>query len=180
MRIISGSLGGRLFDSPRTQRTHPMSDRGRGALFNSLGDIKGLTVLDAFAGSGALSFEAISRGAASALAIDIDKDASKTILDNIRQLGLGEQVQAVRRQAGSWATGHTDSFFDLVLCDPPYTDLRRDILQKIAYRTQPGGTFVLSWPGNEARPEFKEMTPIRQKSYGDLQLIFYKRSDISG
>ena len=72
MRIIAGYLGGRQFNSPRSNRTHPMSDKARGGLFNALGDISGLTVLDAFAGSGALSFEAISRGAESVIAVDID------------------------------------------------------------------------------------------------------------
>ncbi|HSH55745.1 MAG TPA: 16S rRNA (guanine(966)-N(2))-methyltransferase RsmD [Candidatus Limnocylindrales bacterium] len=175
MRIIAGKLGGRLFESPRTARTHPMSDRARGGLFATLGDITGLTVLDAFAGSGALSFEAISRGAQSAVAIDLDKNAYRTIVENIARLGLDEEVSATRRQAGSWATGHTDSFFDIVLCDPPYNDLRRDILQKLVYRTKPGGVFVLSWPGHEAMPEFKQASPIRQKSYGDLQLVYYRR-----
>lgn len=173
MRVIAGSLGGRLFDSPRTQRTHPMSDRGRGGLFNTLGDIKGLTVLDAFAGSGALSYEAVSRGAKSVVAIDVDKDAYKAIVENIEKLGIGDQVTAVRRQAGSWSTSHTDWFFDIVLSDPPYNDLRRDILQKVAYRTKPGGIYVLSWPGHEPAPVFKNLRLLRQKSYGDLQLVYY-------
>ncbi len=175
MRIISGALGGRIFDSPRTRKTHPMSDRARGGLFNTLGDLDGLTILDAFAGSGALALEAVSRGASSALAIEIDKDAFRTISDNIHRLGLEDRVTAVRRQAGSWATGHPDMEFDIVLCDPPYTDLRRDILQKVAYRTKKAGIFVLSWPGREVMPKFKSLVPIRQKSYGDMQLIFYER-----
>ena len=60
MRIIAGTLGGRNFDS-KSQATHPMSEKMRGALFNVLGDIDGLKVLDCFAGSGAIGFEAISR-----------------------------------------------------------------------------------------------------------------------
>ena len=60
MRVISGKFGGQLFDAPKGHRTHPMSEKVRGALFSVLGDISGLTVLDAFAGSGALSIEAIS------------------------------------------------------------------------------------------------------------------------
>jgi len=71
VRIIAGYLSGRQFNSPRSNRTHPMSDKARGGLFNSLGDISGLSLLDAFAGSGALSFEAISRGTASSVAVDI-------------------------------------------------------------------------------------------------------------
>jgi 16S rRNA (guanine(966)-N(2))-methyltransferase RsmD len=75
MRIIAGTLGGRTFESPHGRRTHPMSDKVRGSLFNTLGDIDGLTILDAFAGSGALAFEAISRGAEHVLAIEIDNRA---------------------------------------------------------------------------------------------------------
>lgn len=176
MRVIAGKLGGRLFDSPRSQKTHPMSDRARGGLFNTLGDIMGLTVLDAFAGSGALSYEAVSRGASTVTAIDIDKDAFKTIVSNIEKLGIEESVSAIRRQAGSWSTGHTDLYFDIVICDPPYNDLRRDILQKVAYRTKPGGLYVLSWPGHEPAPVFKNLKLLRQKSYGDLQLVYYQCS----
>lgn len=173
MRIIAGSLGGRIFASPKGHATHPMADRVRGGLFNSLGDITGLTVLDAFAGTGALSFEAISRGAAHAVAIDEDKDAYRTIVENIAVLGLDDKVEALRRRAGSWASGHTDRYFDLVLCDPPYTDLRRDLLEKIAGRLKPSGVFVLSWPGHEPAPKFRTLKLLRQRSYGDAQLIFY-------
>lgn len=175
MRIIAGSLGGRLFDSPRTQRTHPMSDRARGGLFNTLGDITGLTVLDTFSGTGALSFEAISRGAASATAIELDKDAFKTIAANIRLLDLDEKVTAIRRQVGSWASSH-QLRYDLVMADPPYNDLRRDLLLKIARLTKPSGIFVLSWPGREPAPKFQGFTVTYQKSYGDIQLVYYERS----
>src|SRR5665213_172068 len=96
MRIIAGSLGGRSFTSPRSNRTHPMSDKARGGLFNALGDIDDLTILDAFAGSGALSFEAISRGAASAVAVDIDKNAYQSIQENIVSLNLKDKVKAIR------------------------------------------------------------------------------------
>lgn len=173
MRVIAGSLGGRIFASPKGHATHPMADRVRGGLFNTLGDITGLTVLDAFAGTGALSFEAISRGAASAMVIDEDKDAYRTIVGNIAALGLEDKVEAIRRRAGSWVAGHTDRFFDLVFCDPPYTDLRRDLLEKIAGRLKPTGVFVLSWPGHEPAPKFKTLKQLQQKSYGDAQLIFY-------
>ncbi len=56
MRVISGFLGGRNFESPHGHRTHPMSEKVRGAIFGALGDIKGLTVLDAFSGSGRISY----------------------------------------------------------------------------------------------------------------------------
>ena len=80
LRIIAGNLGGRFIDSPDTATTHPMSERMRGALFNILGDITGKVVLDPFAGSGALGLEALSRGAASALFLERDAKAQKTII----------------------------------------------------------------------------------------------------
>src|SRR5438445_6894886 len=104
MRIIAGRLGGRQFASPRGHRTHPMSDKMRGALFNALGDLSGLTVLDAFAGSGALAFEAVSRGAQHVVAIDVDKSAQRTIAKNITALGLADRVKLVRASAGAWLT----------------------------------------------------------------------------
>src|SRR5687768_2848338 len=64
IRLIAGEFGGRYLDSPDTGRTHPMGERIRSALFNILGDIEGTLVLDAFAGTGSLGLEALSRGAA--------------------------------------------------------------------------------------------------------------------
>lgn len=175
MRVIAGSLGGRLFNSPHTRSTHPMSDRARGGLFNTLGDISRLTVLDAYAGTGALSFEAISRGASSAVAVELDKDAYKTIVANIQLLSLEDEVLAVRRQVGSWASSHLDRY-DIVMADPPYTDLRRDILLKIARLAKPSGIFVLSWPGREPAPKFDGFCLRYQKSYGDIQLVYYQKT----
>src|SRR4051812_43097697 len=100
MRIIAGTMGGRTFSSPHGHRTHPMSDKMRGALFNTLGDIGGLTILDAFAGSGALSFEAVSRGARHATAIDSDRSAQQTITENIRSLSLNKHVKLIKASAG--------------------------------------------------------------------------------
>ena len=103
MRIISGTLGGRHFDAPNGNKTHPMSDKARGGLFNALGDIKGLTVLDAFAGSGALSFEAISRGAKNAIAIDIDRSAITSVVKSAKELGVEDKIKTVRANASGWS-----------------------------------------------------------------------------
>lgn len=178
MRIIAGSLGGRIFSSPHSHATHPMSDRVRGALFNALGDIAGLTVLDAFAGSGALAFEAVSRGARLAVAIDNDKSAQRTIAENITALGIRQRVKLIRSAAGAWlATAVEDQRFDIVLCDPPYQDLQVATLERLAHRVSPEGIMVLSWPGREAPPVFVGLNLVLQKSYGDAQLLFYRASE---
>jgi len=175
MRIIAGSLGGRLFDSPRGNRTHPMSDKIRGALFNALGDLSGQTVLDAFAGSGALSFEAVSRGAASVIALDIDKQAYETIVTNIAKLDLSERVIALRKNAGGWSRNNQHKTFDVVLADPPYDDIRPNVIERLTRQTTIGGIFVLSWPGREPIRPFADMEVLQSKSYGDAQLVFYRR-----
>jgi 16S rRNA (guanine966-N2)-methyltransferase len=175
MRIVAGSLGGRVFDSPRSWRTHPMSDRIRGALFNTLGDISGLTVLDVFAGSGALSFEAISRGAKQATAVDIDKTAISTVVNSANALGLSRQVKAIHAGVSSWLeTSPSDQMFDIILADPPYDDLQLAVVEKLLLRLKPAGIFVLSWPCKAKAPDFKGLGLVQQNNYGDSQLVFYK------
>src|SRR5665213_4294431 len=129
MRIIAGSLGGRQFSSPRSNRTHPMSDKARGGLFNALGDINGLTILDAFAGSGALSFEAISRGAESVIAVDIDKNAYQAIQESITSLDLKDKVKVIRANISGWSDNNPDLLFDIVISTPPYDDLQPKIVK---------------------------------------------------
>lgn len=176
MRVIAGTLGGRTIHEPRGHRTHPMSEKLRGALFNALGDIEGLSVLDGFAGSGALSIEAISRGANHATATEIDKQAYSQVLQNLRGLQIEDQVKAVRANASGWSDNNAQKRFDIVLLDPPYDDLQITLLKKIVERhAKKGGTVVLSFPGNSKLPNFKDMKMLSQKNYGDAQLVFYRR-----
>lgn len=176
MRIIAGKLGGRAFGSPKARTTHPMSEKARGALFNTLGDIEGLSVLDPFGGSGALAFEAISRGAKHATILEIDKNAYSNILQNIRILKIEQQIKTIRANAKSWSNNNKDTKFDLVLLDPPYNDLDRQLLQKLCAHTKDGGLTVLSWPGREQAPPFEGLEIVTAKNYGDNQLVFYRKT----
>lgn len=175
MRIIAGKLGGRLFDSPNTHRTHPMSDRVRGALFSILGDIEGLTVLDAFAGTGALAFEAASRGAISVTAIEQDRTAQKVIAKNISQLELSDTVQLISAASQAWLRTSEHQPYDIVLCDPPYDDVQSKVLQQLATLTSQNGTLVVSWPGSMDAPTFEGFEQVAARSYGDAQLFFFAR-----
>lgn len=176
MRIVSGELSGRTFDSPAVNRTHPMSEKVRGALFNALGDISDLTVLDAFAGSGALSFEAISRGANSSVAIDIEKNVITVVTLNAQKLNILNKVKAIRANVSSWSDNNPELQFDLVLCDPPYNKINPDLLNKVAAHAKVNGLVVLSLP-----PSISNLLPLDKykqlaiKSYGDAQLIFYRK-----
>lgn len=152
-----------------------MSDKVRGAIFNMLGDIGGLKLLDAFAGSGALALEAISRGASHVTAIDIDKNAHQAVQNNARSLGIQKQVKAIRANVGSWSDNNPDAVFDIVLCDPPYDKLRLPLLAKLTRHLGSGGLLVLSWPGRAELPEFEDMKNVAAKNYGDASLAVYRK-----
>jgi 16S rRNA (guanine966-N2)-methyltransferase len=174
MRIISGSLGGRNIASPKGHRTHPMSDRARGGVFNMLGDIQGLSVLDAFAGSGALSLEALSRGASKVVAIDIDKDAVAVIERNVKDLRVSN-LKVIQANASSWSDTNPDQQFDLVFCDPPYDKLQQPLLEKLVSHLAPDGIYVLSWPGSNAVPDIEGLEHVTTKTYGDAQIVAYRK-----
>jgi 16S rRNA (guanine966-N2)-methyltransferase len=176
MRVIAGTLGGRNFDAPHGHHTHPMGEKVRGALFNALGDITGLSVLDAYAGSGALAFEALSRGARSALLVDSDTEAQKAILKNIKRLGVETSTKLFSASVVGWSRRKQQDIFDVVMADPPYDKVSVLEIQKLVKHVGPSGTFVLSWPQMLEIPKFEGLEVIKQKAYAESpQLIFYKR-----
>jgi len=176
MRIVAGSLGGRQFEAPRGHRTHPMSDKMRGALFSALGDLNGLTVLDAFSGSGALAFEAVSRGAKSVVAIEADKKALSTIEKNSKELGVEGQVKTIKAFANAWSTRNQNTKFNVVLLDPPYDKIPFRDLDKLPKHLAKSGVLVLSWPTKADWYPFKGLILIKSKDYGDSSLHFYKHT----
>ncbi len=176
MRIIAGALRGRAFNDPPRFTYNPMSEKMRGALFNTLGNIEGLSVLDPFGGTGALSFEAVSRGAADIQIIEHDRRAYDNILKNIEILDVGTKVKATHANASGWSDRNSDEKFDLVLMDPPYDNIQPAILEKLAAHAKPGGVIVISKP-----PRIDLTLPstvyrlLSTKSYGDGQLAFYRK-----
>lgn len=120
MRIIAGQWRGRVLKAPPGATTRPTGDRTREALFSMLtsrlGSFEGLAVADVFAGSGALGLEAISRGAASCIFIDQDRDAIRAIRANIEMLNANAEVLPIAVSA----IGPARRACDLLLFDPPY------------------------------------------------------------
>jgi 16S rRNA (guanine966-N2)-methyltransferase len=115
VRVVAGRFKGRTLYAPRGQAIRPTSDKVRGAIFNVLGDVDGLRVLDLFAGTGALGIEALSRGAADAAFVDADTTAVER---NLATIGLDLQVQ--KRDAVRWLA-RAEGAYDLVFLDPPYS-----------------------------------------------------------
>lgn len=176
MRIIAGNLKGHTIHEPHGHKSHPMSEKIRGALFNTLGDISGLVLLDAFAGSGALAFEAASRGASSVVAVEKDRAAHSIIERNAKELNTGKQVKIVRANTGGWSIHNMEKKFDIVLLDPPYSDLQTNLLQTLIKRhVKKNGLAVLSYPSHTLPPGFEQVEVIADKQYGDSQLVFYRK-----
>jgi 16S rRNA (guanine966-N2)-methyltransferase len=123
MRVIAGRLGGRRLKSPRGRVTRPTSDRVREALFALLGELAGATVLDLFAGTGALGIEALSRGARRAVFVERNPVAVRTLRANLAALEISPGDAEVRdcdvRTALRTARGRKETY-DLVFIDPPY------------------------------------------------------------
>jgi len=175
VRVIAGRLGGRQFNSPKGHKTHPMSDKGRGALFNVLGDITGLSVLDAFAGSGALSFEALSRGAATVTAIDNDQSAYTSIVRNSQELGLGKELKTIRVHAGTWSNDNPEHVFDVIIIDPPYDKIQEELLSRLALHAKTGGIVTCSLPPTYTAHLDANFELLKTKDFGDARLEFYRR-----
>ena len=125
MRIVGGRLRGRALVAPKSQAIRPTADRLRESLFNILvhgydDPVTGARVLDLFAGTGALGLEALSRGAAFALFVDLGAEARALLRNNVETLGLGGQSRIFRRDATKLGPVHPLEPFALVLADPPY------------------------------------------------------------
>jgi len=130
MRIVAGRFKGLKLTAPKGRDTRPTADKVKEALFSMLEsvpfDLTGARVLDFFAGSGALSLEALSRGAASAVLADRDREALAAVKRNLEALPAGEVETSVIR--AQWPRGFQllppDRPFDLFLLDPPYDQVR--------------------------------------------------------
>lgn len=122
MRVVGGTARGRVLQAPGGGSTRPTSDRVREAVFsmlNSMDCVEGATVVDLFAGSGALGIESLSRGAAGAVMVDSSADAVAAIRENLSVLGEArDRATVVRSDVMRYLAGAPT--FDLALVDPPY------------------------------------------------------------
>ena len=121
MRIIAGSRKGHTIHAPKGLDTRPTGDRVREAAFNLIGPVGDATVLDLFAGSGAMGLEALSRGASRTVFVESDREACRTIERNLDKLRLtGATVVCRDALQALAAEAHAGRRYDLVLVDPPY------------------------------------------------------------
>ncbi|MCB1038433.1 MAG: 16S rRNA (guanine(966)-N(2))-methyltransferase RsmD [Acidimicrobiales bacterium] len=176
LRVVAGDLRGRRFDAPPGTGTRPTSDRVRQATFNaleSMGAVHGAVAIDAFAGSGALGIEALSRGAASVTFVDTDPAALEVVRSNVRVLGLGPRAEVVARTAAVAIEGGGP--WDLVLLDPPYAhDGWVDLLEAVERRLAPEGVVVIESDREVDLPG--GLVGVRTRTYGGTVVRFAVRS----
>jgi len=165
MRIIAGEFKSRILKDPKGRRTHPMSERIRGALFNSLGDITGLSFLDAYAGTGSIAVEALSRGASPVHAVDIDSDAFEVLKHNRDIITNESRLQVHRANVKTWIK-NVDRYFDVIVADPPYDKIGMDALDILANYVSKDGLLVVSLPPAE-HFSHKNLQKIDEKTYGN-------------
>jgi 16S rRNA (guanine966-N2)-methyltransferase len=178
VKVISGELGGRPFEQPKTRSVRPLSEKVRAALFDVIGDITGLAVLDAYAGSGAAGFEAASRGAILVDAIEANARVGRTIQASAKALGLDWGYNLHLMTVETWlASPHQTPAtprYGLIIADPPYAQLDADIIGRLAAFLIPGGALALSHSGRLASPVLESARLIKAKTYGDTTLSFYR------
>lgn len=176
MRIVRGSVGGRVLRAPPGADTRPTSEKVREAIFNILPDVEGMTVFDLFAGSGALGIEALSRGAAHAVFVDQGKAALTAVRGNLRDLGLDSRATVLAGDAVILAARHVPpSPWQLVFIDPPY---RSDLAVRSATalaNLADDAVIVIEHDRRNAPPDpLGSLVRTDQRRYGDTLVSFYR------
>ncbi len=172
IKITGGVYRGRRLKTPG-EKTHPMGERERIALFNMILEyLSGATVIDAYAGSGALGIEAISRGASKVYFIEKNPAAIRTTKENCIEINIPkEQIEYYQGTVGSF---EFPIKADIILADPPYDDFEAEEIEKITDTClKTGGVLVLSHPDEAA--VIPRMNLIKTKKYARAHIsIYYK------
>jgi len=181
MRVIAGGLRGRSIRAPRGSATRPTTDRVREALFEVLGDVSQVRLVDLYAGSGALGIEALSRGARAACFVESSNPAVGCIRANLDRLGLADRAVVIRaRVESAHARLRRHGPFDLVLCDPPWVNLEQ-ALRAVARllqtnRLADGSTVVVVHPSRQPIDCWScpGLTQVDRRTWGDSAVSLFR------
>ncbi len=177
MRIVAGSRKGHRIAAPKDAGTRPTGDRVREAVFSIVGSVDDAAVLDLFAGSGAMGLEALSRGAASCVFVERDRDAARVIQANLEKLRLtgatveNHDVAVVLRDERA-----RQRTYDLVLVDPPYEEWEShasalaELLPSVL--TQSG--LVVVETSDSVEPELP-LDLVTTRRYGSARITVFSR-----
>jgi 16S rRNA (guanine966-N2)-methyltransferase len=181
MRVISGTYKGRNLRSVRDPRVRPATDRVKESIFNILQNrisLRGARVLDLFAGSGSLGFEALSRGAAEVVFVDEWQAATRIIEQNIKLLQCGDRCEVVKADVLRFLR-HADGRYDLIFVDPPYRlEGAPDLPQRIFERglVSPSGFLIMEHSVRTRITPSESLQLILERGFGGSKVSFFAPS----
>mgnify|MGYP002514194010 CR=1 FL=1 len=171
IKITSGKYRGRAIKSPNSKLTHPMGAREKLALFNMISEyLPNAVVLDAYAGSGALGIEALSRGASYAMFVEKNPRTAGIIRKNLVELGLAEQASVSEWDVKNFLPPRD---FDVILVDPPYDNFDVRGVENLAKFLKKTGVLVLSHPGEA--PEISGLKLNKTRKYAAARISIYTK-----
>ncbi len=190
MRIVGGAFKGRTLKAPSSQQVRPTTDRAREALFNILSHnsdlftkgqaLEGATVIDLFAGTGALGLEALSRGAAFALFVDSSVEGRSLIRENMLACGVAAKARLFKRDATKIGERGKMEPFSLAFLDPPYGkglgDQALSALDNGSW-LMPGALVIVEESGKADFPVPPAFTLLDERSMGDSKLRFLRYAE---
>ena len=173
LRVTGGELKNKEIKSPEDKHTHPMGSRERLALMNIIGpEIKGAEILDAFAGTGAIGIEALSRGASHVTFVEKNHKVAELLKQNLKNLNLMEKATVLEAPVEKI----DDKTFDFVIADPPYDKIKTIdyiVFDKLAKMTK--NRFILSHPEN-FEPHAINANIVATKSYAASRVSIFTNS----
>jgi 16S rRNA (guanine966-N2)-methyltransferase len=177
VRIIAGSRRGARIQAPPGLDTRPTGDRVREAAFSLIGPVDGASVLDLYAGSGALGLEALSRGAASAVFVESNRDACRTIERNVDKLRLtGATVLCTDALGAAAGESAARRRYDLVLVDPPYemfSSLQTSLARYLPALVSADGLVVVETAARD-EPDLPQLTKRTSRRYGAARISVFE------
>jgi len=184
LRVISGTAKGRALYAPNGLAARPTAAMAREALFNVLNDVEGYTVLDLFAGTGAVGIEALSRGAKSAVFVDISRENIEIVNKNIEKTGFIEKAEIYLQDANRAAKSLLEKHrvFDIIYIDPPYDksiEFLSEILKNVEAIMDVDGICIIERRKNDDVPEYGKLgfVEVKTKIYSGTSITFLRKEE---
>lgn len=180
MKITGGSLRGRPIERPKTAAVRPITGLVVEALFSILGPLDGLVLLDAYAGTGAIGLEALSRGALLAEGVEASRTVARLLQRNADSLGVSDRYVVNVAKVEDWLgwPANQKPRFDIAIAGPPFAKIDLAVMDRLGGVVKPAGLLVIWYSSRLAVPELKSVKLVQTKVYGDSALSFFTKSKL--
>ncbi|MBO5065160.1 MAG: 16S rRNA (guanine(966)-N(2))-methyltransferase RsmD [Clostridia bacterium] len=176
MRVITGTARGRKLRTLEGESVRPTTDKVKEAMFSIIQfDVEGSRVLDMFCGCGQLGIEALSRGAQSAVFVDISRSSIAVAEENLEATGFRGLSKTVLGNSLEYLD-RTSEVFDIAFLDPPYkAGIMEDAIERVSPHIADGGIIVCETASEEVLPEDIEGYTSKRYKYGKIALTVYRK-----